>query len=72
VRRTVVEDRHPAEAPVAVSSDADLLVVGSRGRGGSTEMLLGPVSHAPVLHAVCPVVVVPWHGQERPPPHPPQ
>ena len=72
VRRTVVEDRHPAEALVAVSSDADLLVVGSRGRGGFTEMLLGSVSHASVLHAVCPVVVVPSHGQERPPPHPPQ
>ena len=67
VQRTVVEDRHPAEALVELSADADLLVVGSRGRGGFSEMLLGSVSHAAVLHAVCPVVVVPSHGEERAP-----
>ena len=67
VQRTVVEDRHPAEALVLISADADLLVVGSRGLGGFTEMLLGSVSHAAVLHAVCPVVVVPSHGGERVP-----
>jgi nucleotide-binding universal stress UspA family protein len=61
----VVEDRHPAEALVALSAEADLLVVGSRGRGGFTELLLGSVSHAAVLHAVCPVVVVPAHRDER-------
>jgi nucleotide-binding universal stress UspA family protein len=67
VRRTVIEDRHPAEALVSVSADADLLVVGSRGLGGFTEMLLGSVSHAAVLHAVCPVVVVPSHAGEGAP-----
>jgi nucleotide-binding universal stress UspA family protein len=65
VQRTVVEDRHPAEALVELSADADLLVVGSRGRGGFSEMLLGSVSHACVLHAVCPVVVVPGRRDER-------
>ncbi len=59
VERVVIDDRHPAEALVQASSDADLLVVGSRGRGGFKQMLLGSVSHAVVLHAVCPVVVVP-------------
>jgi nucleotide-binding universal stress UspA family protein len=59
VQRTVVEDRHPAEALVQLSVDAEMLVVGSRGRGGFSELLLGSVSHAAVLHAVCPVVVVP-------------
>jgi nucleotide-binding universal stress UspA family protein len=34
VQQTVVEDRHPADALVQLSVDADLLVVGSRGRGG--------------------------------------
>ena len=65
VQRTVVEDRHPAEALVSLSVNADLLVVGSRGLGGFTEMLLGSVSHAAVLHAVCPVVVVPSRRDER-------
>jgi nucleotide-binding universal stress UspA family protein len=65
VQRTVVEDRHPAEALVQLSADADLLVVGSRGRGGFSELLLGSVSHAAVLHAVCPVVVVPSSRDER-------
>jgi nucleotide-binding universal stress UspA family protein len=65
VQPTVVEDRHPAEALVQLSVDADLLVVGSRGRGGFSELLLGSVSHAAVLHAVCPVVVVPSSREER-------
>jgi nucleotide-binding universal stress UspA family protein len=65
VQPTVVEDRHPAEALVQLSIDAELLVVGSRGRGGFSELLLGSVSHAVVLHAVCPVVVVPAARDER-------
>jgi nucleotide-binding universal stress UspA family protein len=65
VQRTVVADRRPAAALVELSTDADLLVVGSRGRGGFTELLLGSVSHAAVLHSVCPVVVVPSHRDER-------
>jgi nucleotide-binding universal stress UspA family protein len=72
VQHTVVEDRHPADALVELSADADLLVVGSRGRGGFTELLLGSVSHAAVLHAVCPVVVVPSPRDERRPGQPPQ
>ncbi len=59
VQPTVVRQRHPADALVELSSDADLLVVGSRGRGGFRELVLGSVTHALVLHAACPVVVVP-------------
>jgi len=58
VQPIVVQERHPADALVELSSDADLLVVGSRGRGGFHELLLGSVTHALVLHATCPVVVV--------------
>jgi nucleotide-binding universal stress UspA family protein len=65
VQRSVVEDRSPAEALVELSADADLLVVGSRGRGGFTSLLLGSVSHAAVLHALCPVVVIPPSSEER-------
>ena len=65
VRHSVVEDRNPAEALIELSADADLLVVGSRGRGGFTSLLLGSVSHQVVLHARCPVVVVPPSAEER-------
>ncbi|HEV3495192.1 MAG TPA: universal stress protein, partial [Actinomycetes bacterium] len=65
VQRSVVEDRNPAEALVQMSADADLLVVGSRGRGGFSSLLLGSVSHAAVLHALCPVVVIPSGAEDR-------
>ena len=49
---------HPAQVLLDESSDADLLVVGHRGRGAFTGMLVGSVSTHCVTHATCPVVVV--------------
>lgn len=48
---------------VELSGDYGLAVVGTRGRGGFTERLLGTVSSALPAHARCPVVVVPLRAE---------
>jgi nucleotide-binding universal stress UspA family protein len=57
IRRDLVRDR-PRHALLDWSMEAQLLVVGSRGRGGFRGMLLGSTSQALVQHAQCPVLVV--------------
>jgi nucleotide-binding universal stress UspA family protein len=49
---------HPAQALIEASKEADLLVVGHRGHGAFTGMLVGSVSIHCVTGAFCPVVVV--------------
>lgn len=48
----------PAEALIALSARARMLVVGSRGLGGFRSLLLGSVSDQCVHHASCAVLVV--------------
>jgi nucleotide-binding universal stress UspA family protein len=48
-----------AEELVMASHDADMLVLGSRGSGGFTKLLMGSVSSQVTHHASCPVVVIP-------------
>jgi nucleotide-binding universal stress UspA family protein len=48
----------PAEAVTEAGNGALMLVVGSRGRGAFTALLLGSVSRYAAIHAACPVVVV--------------
>ncbi|HEY9355519.1 MAG TPA: universal stress protein [Arthrobacter sp.] len=49
---------HPADVLLRSAENADLLVVGSRGLGGFTGMLLGSVSTLILHHSPCPVLVV--------------
>jgi nucleotide-binding universal stress UspA family protein len=51
-------DGDAAEALASEAENADLIVVGSRGRGSFKAALLGSVSSHVVQHAGCPVVVV--------------
>ncbi len=57
VRQSVIEG-HPAPVLEALSTTADLVVVGSHGHGEFAGMLLGSVSEHCVTHCHCPVVVM--------------
>ena len=58
IERAVV-DAPPGSALIEAAEGADLLVLGSRGRGGFKGLLLGSVSQQCAHHAPCPVVIVP-------------
>jgi len=60
VQQRLVEGR-AVTALLDVARGAQLLVVGSHGRGGFAGMLLGSTSHSLIIHSPCPVVVVRSH-----------
>lgn len=63
----IVTRGYPPTTLLKIAEGADLLVVGSRGRGGVRGLLLGSTSHHVIAHAPCPVVVVrdvPAHSRQ--------
>jgi nucleotide-binding universal stress UspA family protein len=49
----------PAEVLIDASRDADMIVLGQRGVGGFSRLLMGSVTSQVAHHATCPVLIVP-------------
>jgi len=49
----------PVEELISAGKDADMIVVGSRGAGGFTRLMMGSVADQVAQHAHCPVLIVP-------------
>jgi nucleotide-binding universal stress UspA family protein len=64
-RRVEVGDPAERLADVADEEDAELIVVGSRGRGAFKAAVLGSVSSRLVAVARCPVLIVPTAPEDR-------
>ena len=58
IETKLIEHAAPAKALVECGQDAMMLVLGSRGAGGFSALILGSVSRYAATHATCPVVVV--------------
>ncbi|MFJ4691818.1 universal stress protein [Streptomyces sp. NPDC088766] len=63
--RTTVRPGAATAVLLTESVGARMLVLGSRGHGGFTGLLLGSVSAACAEHALCPALII--HGDELPP-----
>jgi len=59
--QAVVQAGRPSQVLIDAAKDAALLVVGARGAGAFTRLMLGSTSNEVVHHAHVPVMVVPDH-----------
>ena len=50
---------YPVEELIKAGQDADMIVLGSRGAGGFTRLLMGSTAGQVAQHALCPVLIVP-------------
>ncbi|MCU1548180.1 MAG: universal stress protein [Arthrobacter sp.] len=66
VHRRLETEAEPAKALAAGARGARLLVIGSRGRGGFSRLLLGSTAHAVLLNVPCPTVVTRLHKVRHP------
>ncbi|MGW5718602.1 universal stress protein [Amycolatopsis sp. NPDC003865] len=65
---TAAREWSPVTALIQESQHADLIVLGSRGLGGFTGLLVGSTAVSIVAHAHCPIVVVRGRTPHDPPP----
>ncbi|MEI2778366.1 MAG: universal stress protein [Tetrasphaera sp.] len=56
---------YPAKVLIDRSKEAMMVVLGSRGHGGFSGLMLGSVSTLVARHGSCPVLII--HGDEEPP-----
>jgi nucleotide-binding universal stress UspA family protein len=61
INRRLETDTEPAKALVGTAREARLLVIGSRGRGAFSRLVLGSTAHAVLLNVPCPTVVTRLH-----------
>lgn len=65
---TAAREWNPVTALIQESQHAELVVLGSRGLGGFTGLLVGSTAVSVVAHAHCPIVVVRGRTPHSPPP----
>ncbi|SFT34507.1 Nucleotide-binding universal stress protein, UspA family [Actinopolyspora lacussalsi subsp. righensis] len=63
--RRIDVDKHPVTALLELSKGAGLVVVGRRGGGGFSGLMLGSVARGVLHRASCPVAMVPEAGEQE-------
>lgn len=61
IHQRLETDTEPAKALVKAAREARLLVIGSRGRGAFSRLVLGSTAHAVLLNVPCPTIVTRLH-----------